>query len=459
MLSTQTLEVIQAALKRMQDKEEADVKAKRDQAAAEEAKKREEARKKQQEEEADRAGYRLMNTRINTIAVPNFAGELVLTDSDLRDGSVTLTALLNNDYGVQKVLISEDGRLFKESPLSRDLSYTFAPMSEKRYEPAVKLKMESGEDKVLPFLVMGQVLVYKNIDYTRMVAEAIKALADSYEAMSVARFSELISRDYLGNRTFLEEGVRFDFDMFMDIRLQIFINRIERRGGVYVCEAKWTKTQMVRKTGQQQRTDGSTTFVFVLEDGKMKIQNLRGNLIYATLSPEIAESSGLSQTIVEEIRIAQQDRDPIQPGAGQTQESGTNSSSASLSARSGQVHNTSIPFWEVFSFDFVSGTEGAAAAGDFNFETNQIFLNGAAKIKNMTGAYTFSGLAEAPADDGTYLTSADNPIPVAAGEVYAFITGSGYYGKMSVTSLSGADPFYMDFQYAVQTDRTRNVRT
>jgi len=69
-------------------------------------------------------------------------------------------------------------------------------------------------------------------------------------------------------------------------------------------------------TEEEQKTTGNTTFLFVLEDGKMKIQNLRGNLIYATLSPEVAQASGLNQTVITNIRTARDNRNPTQLGAG-----------------------------------------------------------------------------------------------------------------------------------------------
>jgi hypothetical protein len=268
-------------------------------------------------------------------------------------------------------------------------------------------------------------------------------------------FLDQISQEFLGNKTYMEEGVRFDFDMFTDIRLKIFINRIEKRAGMFVAETKWDKTQMVRKTGQQQRTSGQTVMMFVLEDGRMKIKNLRGNLIYATLSPEIAEASGLNQTVVEEIRVARDDRNPIQPGAGQTEESGgLNPVSSSINTRSLTVVINS-GFTE--GVDLSSGTQVGSGAGDFDLEFVEMFFpSGSTKIENVTGTYTYGSLVTAP----DVVDGGGQPGPT--GTLFLMQTNEGYFAKVYVVSavenVPGAQST-VTIQFAVQTDGSRNLKT
>lgn len=449
--SKETRAVMEAAVKKERDQRDAEDAAR----AQEEKRKQEEERKKREKDDAEQSGYRLYNPRINTMAVPNISGEIVLLSSDLKNDTVELTAGLDNMYGVVKMLASEDGRVFQEIATNRDIRYSFRPVSERRYEPVIKLKMDDGTEKALPFFTQGQILVYRNIDINRLVVEAVKKIADAYEGSNVAAFAEMISMDFLGNKTFLEEGVRFDFDMFSNIRLKIFINRIERRAGMFVCETKWDKTQMVRKTGQQQRTSGQTTFMFVLEDGRMKIKNLRGNLIYATLSPEIAESSGLNQKIVEEIRVAQIARDPVQPGAGQTEESGgvgvqaspINTRSLTITVNSGFTEGV----------DLSSGTQVLSGTGDFDIEfVDLFFASGSTKLQNVTGSYTYSSLTTAP-------DVADaSPVTGATGTLILVQTNEGYYAKVYVVSAVETVPgatSVVTINFAVQPDGSRNLKT
>ncbi|MBU1869918.1 MAG: hypothetical protein KJ818_05555, partial [Candidatus Omnitrophica bacterium] len=305
-------------------------------------------------------------------------------------------------------------------------------------------------------------ILFKDIDYNQLVAETIGKIAEAYESANFSQFSQYISKDYLGNKTFLEEGIRTDFDLFSNIRLTLYINRIDKRGNIFAAETRWDKTQTPRSTGQEQRTSGNTTFMFVFEDGLMKIQNLRGNLIYATLQPEIAQASGLPQTVVNQIREANQERNPVQPGAGETEQAGGTSTQATIPVKNGSIHSQyatagdCTSFRTDFDYDFSSGTEGSAGGGDFYLEWNILFNLGGAQIQQITSS-TFEALNEAPTSGYTNSSAGT----LAAGEVYAFITQEGYYGKFKVTSKNTVDcnRNTVNFSYAVQTDGTRNLKT
>jgi hypothetical protein len=264
----------------------------------------------------------------------------------------------------------------------------------------------------------------------------------------------------LGNRTFLEEGVRFDYDMFTDIRLTIFINRIEKRGDSFAAETKWDKTQVPRKTGQEQKTSGNTTMLFVLEDGKMKIKNLRGNLIYATLSPEIAQASGLSSTVINQIRTANQERNPIQPGAGTTEDSGgltTNDADSNIeSGNFDLTQNDAHPAinW-IQEYDFSSHqakTVPAAIFGptyDFRRREGYVEVKSGNGIQDL-GAISINSVTEAPASGYT----ADGT--ATAGHTYALQLSDGTYALVYTTSLGSGVPSTSIFQYKHQTNGTRN---
>ncbi|MBF0216230.1 MAG: hypothetical protein HQL30_04465 [Candidatus Omnitrophica bacterium] len=453
--SAETNKAIEASMKIYEARMDAEYAAKRD----EEKRKEEEERKKREKEDAEKSGYRVYDVRVNTLTIPNVPGEMVLTSSELRDNTIEITAWLDNLYGIKTVLISEDGSVFKEIPVDRQIRYSFHPVPGKQYIPRIKLKFESDE-KVFDLLSNGQTLVYRDIDHTVLIRDAVKELADSYESKNIANVSSLISRDFLGNKIFLEEGIRFDFDMFDDIRLTIFIDRIEKNNALFIAETRWQKTQTPKKTGQQQRTSGSTRMIFLLEDGKMKIYNLKGNLIYATLSPEIASSSGLGEAVVEAIRVDRDTRNPEQPGSGATQETGGVSSV--LSVRTGTVTSVDLPMASNMDrgFFFSSGAQ-ADAVGDFVLEfPNLLFTYGNAKIQDVSGTYTFDSLSTAPD-----ITNEVNG-PATAGKVYLLVTQEGYYAKMRIDTVNADqdgmnddDMVTMTFTYAVQTDGSRDLRT
>jgi len=404
---------------------------------------------------ATNAMYSLYGLRINTRDYSNSSGDILLTRDSLDDGKVNITGTISNLDNVDTVLLSMDnGRTWDQMPKAANFAFEFVPQQGMVYEPIIKLKRSGAYSDVELGLLRNGMLTYQDVSYKDQVLATLQAISNAYERHDSSEFAKYVSRDYLGNKTFLEEGVRFDFDMFLDIQLTIYINRIENRKGMWIAEAKWDKKQTPRTTGQQQRTNGRTTMMFIAEDGIMKIKNLRGNLLYATLSPEIAAASGLNQTTIDAIITARDDRNPTQPGAGEIEDAGgvsggTTATSASLTVQYSPT--VPVPGWPGIGFNFTANNTVIADSGndDATFEGYSIF--GRVGFQKITSD-TFDSLTEAPAT-GYVTTGISND---GAGTVYAFKTKEGYYGKMEILTFSGSE---MTFKFVVQTDISRNVTT
>jgi len=403
----------------------------------------------------------IFDVRVNTKRVGNVRGELVLTNESLINGEVTITARIEGYEHLAKMLISTNGGgSWKEIERSGYINYSFVPVPGQLHEIVLRAdRKDTGQKLAISLLPTGSSIVYRNVNYVPMVLDSVQKIADSYEAQDVSGFARLISRDYLGNKTFLEEGVRFDFDMFSDITLKLYVNRIERRKDMYVAETRWDKIQIPRTTGEQQRTTGRTTILFTLEEGVMKILNLRGNLLYATLSPEIAEASGLKTSVVDQIRTARDDRNPTQPGAGEIEDAGgvtSGGSSAAITVYTASRDADSGFPGENFDFEGRTWTENGAPAAqyDITFEGGLVFDENGATYQVL--GTSFDATTEVPA--GGY---AANPGAMNAGQVWAFITAEGNYGKLEITEKTdiGGGTFRYGFKFAVQTDSTRNVTT
>lgn len=421
----------------------------------------EKARKEKENQEALKRGnpvefygYKVVSVRVNTYPVDNASGDIVVTQDKLVQGQIQIDAQLSHVDHIKTLLFSEDGgRTWQQIPVDARIHYTISPIPGKLYNPFIQIKTDDFLVANLKLIPDANGIIYKNEDFSRQVLAAVQALAEAYERQDFSTFSRMISRDYLGNKTFLEEGVRFDFDMFSDISLKIYVNRIEQRTEKFVVESKWDKSQTPRKTGQTQKTTGKTTMMFVMEDGELKIQNLRGDLIYATLSPEIAQASGLSAAKVEQIRTAHDERNPVQPGAGTTDDAG-GVSGGILTVQTSPVVN--VPGFPGTGFDFTANATTTPSflggtTNDVDFEDNQIFGQNFQKITGQT----FNGLTTAPTSGYTNLGIAND----GAGAVYAFITREGYYGKLEVISFAAAPGGNLRFKFAVQTDGSTNLST
>ncbi|MEI6437368.1 MAG: hypothetical protein WCO69_01305 [Candidatus Omnitrophota bacterium] len=408
----------------------------------------------------------VVDPRLNSRAMNGVSSTVQVDRGGLVSGVLQLTGRLSFMNNVERMLISvDDGRTWDQLPLTQMISHSFTPIAGVVYVPQIKVRLTTGDEGVIKFFPNVQGIVYQDIDFNQMVLDAVKLVADTYERADAGAFSDLISREYLGNKTMLEEGVRFDFDMFTSIKIVIYVSRIERRGDQMVVETRWDKTQTPRKTGQDQRTSGNTVMVFKLEDGRMKIYNLRGNLLYATMSPEIAQASGLSAATVALIRTAQADRNPTQPGAGSTTDAGgvttTNSdptpSSSGLPLKTGQIMDVAgAGIFE--NYDFSANAEVGVGSGDIGQQDAEFQKVGTAGIKFAAGSFDAT-------TDASGVGGGDFSIPnVSIGDVYIFITTEGYYGKMEITGKTvingglGVVTTYT-FKYALQTDSTTNVAT
>ncbi|MBF0216231.1 MAG: hypothetical protein HQL30_04470 [Candidatus Omnitrophica bacterium] len=432
------------------------------QAAEEEAarkkKEEEERKKKEAEDEAGRQAIQVLSATLNKYNAASMPQTVVLSKMDLKNGKIEVAGKLSTVAGSRGVEISVDGgRSWTKIQNSADVKYSFAPTPDAEYTFILRIDMgEAGEvtQELFPYV---QSITYKDIDFVKLVQDSIMAIANAYEQQNVSAFSEYVSDDFLGNRTFLEEGVRFDFDMFSSIRLAIFINRIEKGGAYFIADTKWNKTQSPRKTGQEQKTSGNTSMIFAFEDGKMKLKNLKGNLIYATLSPEIAESSGLGVTVIDEVRAARDDRDPVQPGAGTTEGDTDTETADGTSARSesGSVTLTQYGFHDCDGYTFACSAvtrDIFAFSSDFRREDVFIKVNPSGGIVDL-GGVSIDSVTEAPSsgyDAGGWLDA-------ATGHTYALQLPDGKYAIISITSMTAAAfPFTTVVRYKYQRDGSRN---
>lgn len=400
-------------------------------------------------------GYSIENPRINSHSIGEARGDVVLMKGDLISGAISVEARLFTIDRAKAILLSKDGgRTWEKLGLSKNIRFSFRPLPDKSYDFILRIKANDGREPWIRIFNSVNSFTYKDVSFEQLIAGAITDIANAYERSNISAFSDRISRDYLGNKASLEEGVRFDFDMFTNIRLTIYINHIEERRGLFVAEIKWDKTQNPRITGQEQRTSGNTTFMFILEDGQMKIKNLRGDLIYATLSPEIAQASGKSSSVISAIRTARDSRNPTQPGAGTTDDDGGVTSSPSVA-----LTITNSPVMDTIAgpgFDFTANAQVAGMGGspnsDLDFENAAMF--GITGIQKITGN-TFATLTTAPTSG--YGTG--GILIGSAGTVYAFITNEGYYGKMEILSFAGGGGGNVQFKFAVQTGGSTNLNT
>ncbi|MFH1063152.1 MAG: hypothetical protein V1747_09765 [Candidatus Omnitrophota bacterium] len=430
---------------------------------AEQAKKTEaENQRKAEQSRPAMPMYNLIDPRLNTVSLRTVSGEVVVSRSDLNGQELELTARLDTIEGVSKILFSEDNRTWKELPLNQNILVSFEPIAGKRYDPVLRIKTADYQDIDMRFFPGIQGLIYQDVEFDQLIVQTVTSIAEAYEQMDIFGFSEYISPDFLGNKLTLEEGIRFDFDLFLSIQLVIYIDRIERRNNQFIVQTHWDKSQTPRNTGQVQKSSGKTTMIFALEQGKFRIQNLRGNLLYATLSPDIAQTSGLSSTVVDAIRVARDARDPLQPGAATVSDSGGVTSSESESnIQTGtfsiiqELGHPGVSGWvQEFSFSNYQVYDAPATLDvtyDFRRREGWMEVKTSNGLQDL-GAVGIDGVTSVPS--GGYAAQ----VPWMAGHTFAIELSDGTYALVQPTTDPNYSvfPFTTNFKYRHQRNATRD---
>ncbi len=471
------IEVAKQALAKNEDLVAFKNKESQDQATAEVAARAEADKKKaaqelvkQQEEYKRRQGYSVGDAGLNSFMSNNLRGDVLLTKDDMKQGMVEFTGLLNQMIGVTGIQISIDGgRTWGPINATQKIKYTFTPEKNISYSLRLRVIADTGEKYDLnPFPNLNG-FVYLDVAYQQAVAESIQKLADTYEQQNVGAFGDGIAEGYLGGKGALVEGARFDFEIFQGTRLSVGINRIEKQRSQFIADIRWDKTQSVRSSGEEHKTSGRTTMIFVFEDDRMKIYNLRGDLLFAALSPEIAKASGLRMDIVAAIQLARDNREPFTEKARSIEDIKEKTDNkkkdeivlaptlAVLPVKAGAITSYSS---HNYHFDFSDGvSRGDEPFGNdvqWRSDENHLMPIHQGKMKVISN---FDALSEAP-DSSTYDCLWDGVgCLVSVGKAFVFISDDGYYGKMEVTGISGSDPKTITFKYAIQMDRTWNIRT
>ena len=119
-------------------------------------------------------------------------------------------------------------------------------------------------------------------------------MARSYEAKDFSGFMARVSENY-PNRGEFTEFIRRDFRDFDNLKLNLFIQRVNSHVNGATVQADWQLQYLPTATARQVEVRGSRLeFVFVNEAGHLKLHRMRGqNPLFGARSPEVAAAAGV----------------------------------------------------------------------------------------------------------------------------------------------------------------------
>lgn len=416
--------------------------------------------------------FAIQNARLNGTEQVYLDYETVLTEADLDKGHIVIEARISPFDKVEAMEFFLDAEKKDQLKVKKKDAFrvSFKPVAGKVYHPCLRIQTVYGDTVEVPVFHAVQSIRYEDIDFTALVVESIGELATAYEQSDVSAFSQLISREYLGSKAILEDGARFDFLHFMNCQLRIGIRRIERRKELFVAETEWQRMQTPIKIGDPIERSGKTTLMFVYEDGRMRIKNMRGDLLFASLSPDIAQAQGISQRVIDRIRseretvvsggappVAAEDEPGLAPDGPAAAVDSVESGSFALTQYSTHPMKPGTVFAE--SFDFarkqVVKDHGFDLAGDFRRREGWIEAGRGAGVRELAGS-SLADITEVPA------SGYQSAVGTRLGAVYALQCADGTFAVIEFVSAHGDSPdlyegrpIVSQFRYRYQRNGTR----
>lgn len=284
------------------------------------------------------------------------------------------------------------------------------------------------------------------------VRQAFMELLRAYMSEDRAAFMRLVSNDFEGNESALEDAITDDFRYLDNIRIEPQISRVAQIDRSYEVYFTFNRQIQSSRSGQILRDSAASIAGFVREGDGFKLSRLAAPLIFGLSgASEIATSvtgESVGKTI---IRL-----DPT-TGTAETGTQGTllGGSATSLDSGSATLFASNYP---CTAFEFDGGNTypgqdclGAFPDGDLRIEYNLMFLRSGVLAQLLGSSY--SATTQVPATGYT-----GGPFSIATGQVYAFhMQVSDKYAVMEIVSVTPATGGQnIGIRYKYQPDGSRN---
>lgn len=252
---------------------------------------------------------------------------------------------------------------------------------------------------------------------------SLRKLAEAYSAKRRSAFMRLVSDDFAGDLSILEDALVKDFRNYRSVNLDLIPNRVEIEGPSASVEFYYNLT-IVDDRGVNSKFSGRSNYVFRQEDGKVRLYKMEKPILFGNSLPSSENPVAASQNSLTE-------RESEAPGA------------QSAIRGSGAVMDPDI----------------ANPDGGFKFDSQSNVPQSSADILKSGGNIAASpggGIVSLGACDLDSVASAPSAITGSSaaanvGECYAVRTAANLYASLRITSIAGAlGPTTITFDYKFQ---------
>lgn len=328
----------------------------------------------------------LKNIKVGGKALEDFERtEEVFHPADLPEGELHISGEIKSKIPVEKIEISTDGGgAWNEIENKSKWTYAFKPVEGEVYQPVFRLTSPAGRQEEFRTGVRFRLMTPEEVQQGEDPWQVLQEMVRAYEGKDFSAFMVRVTEDF-PNRGEFEEFIRRDFRDYDGIKVNLFQKQtVDVPNGKSVqvdWEIQYTPTAVSRQIVVR---GNGLDFVFVNENGRLKLQRMRGeNPLFGARSPDVAVSSGVAASVGQVLQ--------------KIEDQGSQAARASALALVGaetDTPNTNIPVTFEVVDAFAHYTDGALEEVDFDAIASGRPIAGEARIRILDNPkkLDFSGL-------------------------------------------------------------------
>ena len=253
-------------------------------------------------------------------------------------------------------------------------------------------------------------------DLEMAAKKALRDLADAYSAKNRSAFMRLLSEDFAGDLSTLEDALIKDFRSYRSVNLDLIPDRVDIQGASASVEFHYNLT-VVSDQGANDKFSGRSSYVFHQEDGKARLYKMENPILFGNSLPASENPIAKGQNSV--------------LAAASTAPGTQNVIRGSATITPGRPGGAGGPGTPGSGFKFSTQSNVPDSSAD-------IFKQGGNIAANPEGAIVSIGSCNLDSVTTVSASITGSSAAANAGECYAVRTAADKYAVLRVTSTGGA---------------------
>lgn len=254
----------------------------------------------------------ISDLKFNNVALDHVDGQMILGRDALENGRITVRGLAEvGDGKIGKVELSFDGgQNWQPTKLGSNglfIYENFQPTLDREYEFHIRALTTTGknsppEENHFFFTVTSR-------DETQIVRQAFLNLIKLYAAENRAGFIALVSPEFEGNLSELEDAIEDDFRYFDNIRIEPNIVRIIQFDGKYEVYFTFNRQLQSTRSGRLLKDSAASTATFSRVGEQFMLHEMAAPLIFGLSNPTELATSVTEESVGQEVIVVSESGD------------------------------------------------------------------------------------------------------------------------------------------------------